>query len=90
MVSSVTVPSNATSFCCPISTLLRGGYLREQETPTHRQGACRTAGSVRKLPTGAKFPRQMIGTCSRTVGVRIVGRRKPVEIRITGRVFPGS
>jgi len=32
----------------------------------------------------------MIGTCSPTVGVRIVGRRKPVEIRITGRVFPGS
>jgi len=43
-----------------------------------------------KLPKGARFPRQMVGTRSRTVGVRIVGRRKPTELCVTGRVFPGS
>jgi hypothetical protein len=43
-----------------------------------------------KLPKGARFPRQMIGTRSRTVGVRIVGRRKPIELCVAGRVFPGS
>jgi hypothetical protein len=43
-----------------------------------------------KLPKGVKFPRQMLGTRSRSVGVRIVGRRKPAELCVVGRVFPGS
>ncbi len=43
-----------------------------------------------KLPKGVKFPRQMLGTRSRTVGVRIVGRRAPVELCVVGGVFPGS
>lgn len=43
-----------------------------------------------KLPQGAKFVRQTVGTRSRSVGVRIVGRRKPGEICVTARVFPGS
>lgn len=43
-----------------------------------------------KLPQGAKFTRQTVGTRSRSVGVRIVGRRKPGEICVTGRIFPGS
>jgi hypothetical protein len=43
-----------------------------------------------KLPQGAKFVRQTVGTRSRSVGVRIVGRRKPAEICVTGRPFPGG
>jgi hypothetical protein len=43
-----------------------------------------------KLPKGSKFPRQMLGTRSRSVGVRIVGRRKPSELCVVARVFPGS
>lgn len=43
-----------------------------------------------KLPQGAKFLRQTVGTRSRSVGVRIVGRRKPGELCVAGRVFPGS
>jgi hypothetical protein len=43
-----------------------------------------------KLPKGAKFVRETIGTRSRSVGVRIVGRRKPAELCVTGRVFPGT
>ncbi len=43
-----------------------------------------------KLPKGGKFARQTVGTHSRSVGVRIVGRRKPSEICVVARVFPGS
>ena len=43
-----------------------------------------------KLPAGAKFVRQTVGTRSRSVGVRIVGRRKPGKLCVPGRVFPGS
>lgn len=43
-----------------------------------------------KLPRGAKYLRETVGTRSRTVGVRIVGRRKPAELCVTGRVFPGG
>lgn len=43
-----------------------------------------------KLPKGAKFVRQMVGTRSRSVGVRIVGRRKPAEACFAARLFPGD
>ncbi|MCC6767339.1 MAG: hypothetical protein IT293_22040 [Deltaproteobacteria bacterium] len=43
-----------------------------------------------KLPKGAKFVRQTVGTRSRSVGVRIVGRRKPSEICFAARLFPGG
>ncbi len=43
-----------------------------------------------KLAKGGKVVRETVGTRSRTVGVRIVGRRKPVELCVTGRVFPGN
>lgn len=43
-----------------------------------------------KLPSGAKFLRQTVGTRSRSLGVRIVGRRKPSEICFAGRLFPGG
>jgi len=38
-----------------------------------------------KLPTGAKFARQQFGTRPRSVGPRIVGRRKPAELCVVGR-----
>ena len=43
-----------------------------------------------KLPKGAKFPREIVGTRSRTAGVRTVGRRKPAELCVVGRALPGS
>ena len=38
-----------------------------------------------KLPKGDKFARATFGTHTRTVGGRIVGRRKPAELCLTGR-----
>lgn len=43
-----------------------------------------------KLPSGVKFLRQTVGTRSRSLGVRIVGRRKPAEICFAARLFPGG
>jgi hypothetical protein len=37
-----------------------------------------------KLPKGGKFVRQTVGTHTRTVGARIVGRRKPAELCVPG------
>ncbi|MCC6847226.1 MAG: hypothetical protein IT294_01905 [Deltaproteobacteria bacterium] len=43
-----------------------------------------------KLSRGARFARLTVGTRSRSVGVRIVGRRKPSELCVAARVFPGG
>jgi hypothetical protein len=43
-----------------------------------------------KLPTGGRYHRLTVGTRSRAVGVRIVGRWKPTELCVTGRLLPGS
>ena len=43
-----------------------------------------------KLPKGSKFRREIVGTRSRTAGVRTVGRRKPTELCVVARAFPGN
>jgi hypothetical protein len=43
-----------------------------------------------KLPKGGKFPRETVGTRSRTAGPRTVGRRKPAELCIVAHAFPGD
>ncbi len=42
-----------------------------------------------KLPKGAEFARAVVSTRTRTAGVRTVGRRKPAELCVVGRVVPG-